>query len=155
VGSIDRYRRLLGIQDESAYSTHILHPIGERLVKKGRYAEAIHVYQLSNDDSKVIDVLIKELGDILATTLKDIIAAKKTQQHMGHRKQQASLIDMAQATLQHCNAHLTKGVSPVDDAKKHLIRAFILMFRGAWFYEENQYEEAIWVRGQTRWVVGT
>ncbi|KAI8338030.1 Nup93/Nic96-domain-containing protein [Chlamydoabsidia padenii] len=145
VGSIDRYRRLLGIQDEMAYSTHILHPIGERLVKKGRYADAIHVYQLSNDDSKVIDVLIKELGDILAKTLKDIISAKKAngrhQQDTTHRNQQVSLIDMAQRTLQHSDTHLVKGV---DNGKKHLIRAFILLFKGAWFYEENKYEEALW-----------
>ncbi|CAO3590331.1 unnamed protein product [Absidia cylindrospora] len=148
-GLIDRYTRLLGIQDESAYSKHILHPIGDRLVKKGRYPEAIHVYRLSNDDNKVIDVLIKELGDTLWTTIKEVISAKMNSglhQHASPpslRPHQKSLVDLAQTALQHCDAHLATG-STVENNKKHLVRAFILLFKGIWFYEESKYEEAFW-----------
>ncbi|ORZ06875.1 Nup93/Nic96-domain-containing protein [Absidia repens] len=148
-GLIDRYTRILGIQDESEYSKHILHPIGDRLVKKGRYPEAIHVYRLSNDDNKVIDVLIKELGDTLWTTIKEVISVRMNSglhQHTSPvplRQHQKSLVDLAQTALQHCDAHLATE-STMENNKKHLVRAFILLFKGIWFYEENKYEEAFW-----------
>ncbi|KAI8089516.1 Nup93/Nic96-domain-containing protein [Halteromyces radiatus] len=149
LGLIDRYKRLLGVQDQTTYSTHILHPIGERLVKKGRYTEAIHVYQLSNDDNKVLDVLIKELGDTLFTVVKDINAAKANPDiRISPQKQQVSLVDMAQSALQHCDANLSSsggsGFRAADDNKKQMIRAFILLFKGVWLYGEEKDEQALW-----------
>ncbi|ORZ22161.1 Nup93/Nic96-domain-containing protein [Absidia repens] len=139
-GYMDSYSRLLEMENEQEYIRCLLHPLAENYVERGKYAEAIYNYELSGDYNLAVDILNHQLT----------LALRRHSQSMedGERMTVSEMIQFTQSTLANYEQH-QHIVQMVSDIKKRTVRVLIEFVRGKQYYDQNDYDKALQVIGQT------
>ncbi|CAO3595184.1 unnamed protein product [Absidia cylindrospora] len=139
-GYMDSYSGLLEMENEQDYIRCLLHPLAENYVERGKYAEAIYNYELSGDYNLAVDILNHQLT----------LALRRHSQSMedGERMTVSEMIQFTQSTLSNYEQH-QHVVQMVSDIKKRTVRVLIEFVRGKQYYDQNDYDKALQVIGQT------
>ncbi|CAO3621971.1 unnamed protein product [Cunninghamella blakesleeana] len=140
VGLIDPYKPLLNIDSEASYVTNILDPIGEVYIQDGKFKQAIEIYELSQNYNRMLNILVTKLGDALLSEINEINTIKE--KDITSREQHKSLIELAKATLDHCDKYLHFNTD-IDSHTKNIINSILISFNGIWAYENYNYKRAI------------
>jgi hypothetical protein len=59
---MDLYKNLLGVETHHDYLQYLLEPLAQKYTDRGKYPEAVYVYELSGVNILIL-VHIKESGD--------------------------------------------------------------------------------------------
>ncbi|CAO3614790.1 unnamed protein product [Cunninghamella echinulata] len=139
-GLIDPYKRLLNIDNEASYINLVLDPIGEKYIQDGKLTQAIQVYELSQNYNKMLNIIVNKLGDILSAEINEINTNKP--KDIISRQQHKTLIELAKATLDHCDKYLHFN-TVIDTYTKNIIESILISFNGLWAYEQHNHKRAI------------
>ena len=113
-GQIEKYRQLLNLTSEQEYLDKIVLSLAEECEKEGRLNEAIELYNLSGQPNKVLQLLIREIGDYLISddsgSYRRIITdpvetAQNVMRFYQSRSLEASTLN--QRTISTCNTLVT------------------------------------------------
>lgn len=140
-GSIVPYKPLIGvdIHDDDIYRDTILIPIAKKFQERGKYADAVNVYELSRKYTEALKVLNRQLDYAL---VRPIETPKPSEIVEGHQTDQ-QLIDFCILTLRNyenrtdvtCNAEVLS-----------IHRILLSLLRATLQYEQGQYEQSVEVK---------
>ncbi|KAI8371471.1 Nup93/Nic96-domain-containing protein [Radiomyces spectabilis] len=137
-GLIDPYKKLVGVHNEKEYIQNILLPAARGCTQKGRWNDAIFLYEMSKEYNRAITILMKQLGDALQQSLAPI----ETSQKMMTTSQNQQLITQSLNTLKHYE-HEQHISSILEENKKTAIRTLIQLLRAHAAYAEDRHEIAL------------
>lgn len=158
-GYLNEYKGLLDIKDEVEYCQIILKPLANDYSERGRYSSGVHVSEVAGDYHFVVDILNRQLGNVLRrpthTVHMDI--KKKNHPHLymniDHQPNDyvnqtmnlSELIDFTLSTMERYEKyqHIAKTI---PDNKKRSIYALVHFVRGRDLYDKGDYDKALQVK---------
>ncbi|CAO3621472.1 unnamed protein product [Cunninghamella echinulata] len=159
-GYLDEYRYLLDIKDEKQYYQLILQPLANDFSERGRYISGVHVSELAGDYLFVIDILNRQLGNVLRrpthTVQMDIQSNNKMNVDEDgdgdeDRYQTMNISDLIEFTLSIMERYekYQHVALLIPDNKKRSIRALVQFVRGRALYDNGDYDKALQVIEQS------
>ncbi|KAI8379326.1 Nup93/Nic96-domain-containing protein [Radiomyces spectabilis] len=128
-GLLDQYKSLIGISSEKELIKRILVPVADRYRQNSRYSEAIYVFELASDYDQVVDILNKQLCDVL-------------EQPQPSQETCDAVIKFSTDTLRHYGEqqHISEVIK---ESKKRTLRVLAYFVQCRALYHAGQYEQAL------------
>ncbi|CAO3610843.1 unnamed protein product [Cunninghamella blakesleeana] len=163
-GYLDEYIGLLDIKNEAEYYQILLKPLANDYSERGRYISGVHVSEVAGDYQFVVDILNRQLGNVLRRPTHTVhmdIKKRKNYPHLymdidHHQKNYyenqtmdlPELIDFTLSTMERYEKyqHISKSI---PDNKKRSIYALVHFVRGRDLYDKSEYDKALQVIGQS------
>ncbi|KAI9482779.1 MAG: Nup93/Nic96-domain-containing protein [Benjaminiella poitrasii] len=142
-GLIEAQEQLLDIKTWKEYAEQILYPIADGFTHTGRCRDAVHVYSLTGDFNKMVDVLAKELSDALQQP-QSLRATDPTLSELSNDE----IIQFSVQIMEHYEKHEAFS-KVIDNKRKQTIRTLIQLLQFRTMYEKGQLEHAIQILEQT------
>ncbi|ORX57646.1 hypothetical protein DM01DRAFT_1334242 [Hesseltinella vesiculosa] len=141
VGPLDEYKALLGIRDENEYANKVLLPVANRFNVEKRYNEEIQVFEMARQYDRVMDILVKQMGDILVLQLQAIHSGQSWNKatDMMHIEQQEACLISAQRAIEDYQQHafIAQQIHPT---KLHVLTTMMLLRTAIGYYNASKFE---------------
>ncbi|KAI8328836.1 Nup93/Nic96-domain-containing protein [Chlamydoabsidia padenii] len=137
-GYIEYFKSLLGIDNEQDYIQHLLEPIAQKYTDRGKYPQAVYVYELSGDYNRVLNIFNHRLG----------LALRPHPIERTEKMTLSQLVEFIQSTMVRYQQHQHLP-QLLDDSKRRTVDVLIQFVKGKEHYDQGRYHQALKTIGLT------